>query len=388
MQQDEGNPSDPLEVFRHTVFESFSDVDDPRLRQSRVQHGLSNIFFITLCAVLCGANNLQEVVAYAKSRQEWLNNILTMPFGIPSYDTFRTVYVMLDPQTFSAGFTKWVNSLVDITRERVLAVDGKALRGTAVKGEANSFIHMVSLWACDLKLTLAQYRVDDKSNEITAIPQLLNMIDLSGTIITIDAMGTQTAIARKIVDSGGDYILALKGNQSNLHDEVKNFFDQAQAIGFEGVEHTSYDSIEKGHGRVEQRTCIVTEDLDWLPQREKWAKLQSIVMIQSKRTLNGETSTERRVYISSLPGDANKIAHAIRSHWGIENGCHWVLNVAFREDALKARSGHITENLSIIRRMALNLLKQDKSKGGVELKRKKAAWDPAYLLKVMAVKFS
>lgn len=382
-------PSDEsIKAFRDSVFENFSEVSDPRRRGKRIRHELLNIFFITLCAILCGANQLKEIATYAKSRQKWLESILKLPYGVPCYSTFWLVFALLNPEKFQQGFVKWVSSLTTFTKGRVLAIDGKALRGTAVTGEPNSFIHMVSLWACDEALTLGQVKVDDKSNEITAIPKLLEMFDIEGAIITIDAMGTQGAIAKQIIKGKGDYVLALKGNQSKTHDEVTNFFEQAEAIEFVGVEHSVYHIIEEGHGRSEKRTLFVTEDIEWLPSRGKWEGLRSIVLLISERTIGSTISIERRMYLSSLPADPRRIAYAIRSHWGIENGCHWVLDVSFREDMLRARGGHIAENLSVAHRVALNLLKQDKkTDGGVEIKRKKAAWEPDYLLELLGIKF-
>jgi predicted transposase YbfD/YdcC len=245
---------------------------------------------------------------------------------------------------------------------------------------------MVSMWACTEGLSLGMVKVDDKSNEITAIPKLLKMIDIKGTIVTIDAMGTQTAIAEQIQDNGGDYILALKGNHSTFHDEVENFFNQAEAVEFDGFEHSSYHVIEQGHGRTEKREVYVTEDIKWLPRKEEWKGLKSLIMIVSERTVKGVSSIFRHYYISSLEGDARTVSHSIRSHWGIENSCHWVLDIGFREDEQKAHAGHIAENFAILRRIVLNLLKQDKRKGGIELKRKEAGWDPDYLLELLGVK--
>lgn len=378
---------DSIEAFRKSIFESFSEVRDPRILGNAVRHELVHILFMTLCAILCGANKLKEVAVYAKEREKWFSTVLKLPYGIPSYATFWLTFAMLDPSEFQRGFSKWITYLVELTAGEVYAIDGKALRGTAEKGSPNSFIHMVSLWACSQQLTLGQVKVDNKSNEITAIPKLLELIDIAGTTITIDAMGTQTAIADQIIEGCGDYVLALKGNPSSLHDEVCNYFEQAEKIDFEGVEHESYHMVEEGHGRSEKRTCYVTEDIDWIPDHNKWRGLRSIILLVSERSVDGKTSTERRMYISSLPRDARRIAYAIRSHWGIES-CHWTLDVGFQEDALKARGGHIAENLSIIRKMALALLKQDKkTDGGIELKRKKAGWNPDYLLSLMGIKF-
>lgn len=383
------NLNDVVHVFRKSIFEHFSEVKDPRVATKRVKHQFLNILFMTLCAVLCGANNLKEVHTFVKvkSREKWFKSILQLPNGIPCYVTFWWVFVLLDPYEFQKGFVSWMNILVKTTGGKLRAIDGKALRGTAQKGDANSFIHMVSMWACEAGVTLGQVQVDEKSNEITAIPKLLEMIDVKGSIITIDAMGTQTSIAKQIIKKEGDYVLALKGNHSNMHDELQNFFEQAEAINFEGIEHTSYHTTEKAHGRIEKRQVYATSDLDWLPMKEEWAGLLSIAMVVSEQTRDGKVSIERRMYITSLPPNAKDIAYAIRAHWGIENQCHWTLDIAFKEDELKARAGNIAGNLSAIRKIALALLKQDKTtKGGVELRRKKAGWDDEYLLQLMGIK--
>jgi predicted transposase YbfD/YdcC len=385
--QDQVPSKDSTDRFRDSILESFSEVGDPRILSACIRHDLGNIFFITLCATLCGANKIKEIAAFAKSREKWLGTILELPYGVPCYTTIWMLFAMLDPEEFHQGFLKWVNQLVKDTAGEVLAIDGKAQRGTAVKGEPNSFVHIVSLWACDQQLTLGQVKVDGKSNEITAIPKLLELIDIAGSTITIDAMGTQTKIASQIIKSGADYVLALKGNQSKTHDEVRNFFDQAEKIDFEGIDHQVYHMTEKGHGRYEKRTIFVTENIAWLPEAGRWKGLKSIVLLISERTVNGKTSIERRLYISSLSANARRVAYAIRSHWGIES-CHWILDVGFQEDSLKARAGHIAQNLSLIRKMALALLKQDTATdGGIELKRKKAGWDPDYLLDLMGIKF-
>ena len=382
------NPSeDSVNAFRESIFESFSEVRDPRILSSAIRHELPHILFIALCAVLCGANKLKEVAVYAKEREGWLKSVLNLSNGVPSYPTFWLTFAMLDPSEFQKGFSKWITHLVELTAGEVYAIDGKALRGTAVKGKPNSYIHLVSIWACSQQLTLGQVKVDSKSNEITAIPKLLGIIDIAGATITIDAMGTQTTIADQIIDGGGDYILALKGNQSSLHDEICNYFEQAEQVNFEGIDHQSYCMVEEGHGRSEKRRFYVTEDIDWLPERARWRGIKSIVLLISERSVGGETSVERKKYISSLPADARRMAYAIRSHWGIES-CHWTLDVGFQEDSLVAKAGNIPENLSMIRKMALALLKQDKkTDGGIELKRKKAGWNPEYLLQLMGIKF-
>lgn len=375
-------------ALRKSLEKDFCEFEDYR-RKGSVRHLLIDILFITICAVISGANNLKAVAVYARHKQGWLTELLGLLEGVPSYTTFWTVFALLNSEALEKCFVKWVQSRVKLQEGSVVSFDGKAQRGTARKGSPKSFVHIVSAWASANHLTLGQLKVDKKSNEITAIPKLLDVVDVEGTIVTIDAMGCQTSIAEKIVDKGADYILALKGNQGSLIAEVENYFQQAEAVNFEGVECDAVGSRETGHGRIETREIYVTEDIDWLPRKNNWRKLKSIVMVKSERLLPGEPPTiERKYYISSLPACAIKIANAIRKHWGIENQAHWILDVAFREDEQNANAGNIAENMSLIRRIALNLLKQEKSaKCGMEIKRQTAGWNNDYLLKVIGVKY-
>jgi len=318
-----------------------------------------------------------------------LTETLELVHGVPSYTTFWTVFALLSPTVLGQCFVKWVESKVESTNGRMISIDGKAQRGTAKKGQPHSFVHIVSAWATKNHLTLGQLKVDGKSNEITAIPQLLDVVDVKEAIVTIDAMGCQTAIAEKIVDKGGDYVLALKGNQGSLSDEVENYFQQAEEIDFDGVECDGIGSKNCAHGRTEKREVYTTEDIDWLPQKDEWKNLRTIILVKSERVLPDQTaSIERRYYISSLPADAVEVADAIRGHWGIENQAHWILDVAFREDEQNANAGNIAENMSLIRRISLNLLKQERTaKCGIEIKRQMAGWNGEYLLKILGVKF-
>lgn len=372
-------------AFRESLKESFGELQDYR-RQGSVTYLLIDLLFITICAVISGANNLKAVAFYAERKRNWLTQTLGID-EVPSYTTFWTVFVLLDPKALEKCFIQWVQSKLKLAADGVVSIDGKAQRGTAKKGSPHSFVHIVSAWAATHHLTLGQLKVDGKSNEITAIPQLLEVLDVEGTIVTIDAMGCQTDIADKIVKKDADYVLALKGNQQSLADEVENYFNQAEAINFEGVTCDAIGSKEAGHGRIEKREIYVTEDIDWLPQKEDWSNLRSIIMVKSERILpDRPPSIEKRFYISSLPASALKIADAIRKHWGIEQ-THWILDVAFREDEQDADAGNIAENMSLIRRVALNMLKQEKSaKCGIEIKRQSAGWDNEYLLKVIGVK--
>lgn len=374
-------------AFRNSLQEHFGEIEDYR-RKGSISYYLLDILFITICAVISGANNLKAVSVYAERKRAWLEKTLGLSSGVPSYSTFWTVFAFLNPEALEACFVQWVQSKVQLKNGNVVCIDGKAQRGTAKKGQPHSFVHIVSAWAAKNHLTLGQLKVDGKSNEITAIPKLLEVIDIKGTIVTIDAMGCQRNIAAKIVDKGANYVLALKGNQETLADEIENYFNQAEAIDFEGLEFDAVGAREIGHGRVETREIYVTEDIDWLLQKGDWKNFQSIIMVKSERQIPGKSaSAEKRYYISSLPAEAFKIAEVIRQHWAIENQAHWILDVGFREDAQNADAGHIAENMSLIRRIALNLLKQEKAaKCGMEIKRQMAGWDNEYLLKVIGVK--
>jgi predicted transposase YbfD/YdcC len=377
---------DDTNTLKQSLKENFGELEDYR-RQGSVNHLLIDILFITICAVISGANNLKAVAVYAKHKQVWLTRVLGLINGVPSYTTFWTVFVLLDPIALEKCFVQWVQSKLTLIADSVVSIDGKAQRGTVKKGSPHSFVHIVSAWSAAHHLTLGQLKVDGKSNEITAIPELLDVLDVEGTIVTLDAMGCQANIADKIVKKGADYVLALKGNQQSLADEVENYFKQAEAINFEGIEFDAIGSKEVGHGRIEKREVYVTEDIDWLPQKHRWRNLKSIVMVISERMLPGQPpSVEKRYYITSLSASALKVANAIRKHWGIES-THWILDVAFREDEQNADAGNIAENMSLVRRIALNLLKQEKSaKCGIEIKRQTAGWDNEYLLRVIGVK--
>ena len=372
-------------IFHKSIEEHFSEVEDYR-REGSTRHRLSHILFIAICGITSGCNNLKAVVEYAQTKKAWLQSILDLTDGIPSYATFWLFFALLDPEALSRCFAEWVQAMVQHSKGRLIALDGKAQRGTSSPNSANSFVHIVSAWASENGLTLGQCKVDDKSNEITAIPKILNIIDVKDSIVTIDAMGTQKTVATKIIANGGDYILALKGNHSMLHDEVINFFDQALEHGEEGKEYHKYEEHNAGHGRTEVRRIFSTENIDFLKNRAQWKGLKSIVCVEAIRTIKGKRSQERRYYISSLVADPKDFAGWIRSHWGIES-THWVLDIAFREDAQKAKAAHLPENLSLLRRISLNFLRQDKTvKAGIEIKRQKAGWDNEYLLRVLGVK--
>lgn len=367
-----------------TIIEHFSDLPDPRVERTRL-HNLMDILVIVICAVISGADNFVEIAEYGRRKKEWLESRLELPGGIPSHDTFNRVFSRLDPQAFGECFLSWTLAISRHTKE-VVAIDGKTLRRSFDEATGQSAIHMVSAWAARNRLVLGQRKVSDKSNEITAIPELLNMLDIAGCIVTIDAMGCQKEIAQKILQKGGDYVLALKGNQGTLHEDVKLFFEDSRSIGFRGIEHTFHDSVEKDHGRIEIRRCWVSTDIAWLNERHSWPGLGSIGAVECERRVGEKVTIETRYFISSLKGHASEMADAVRRHWGIENKLHWVLDVVFHEDDNRTRKDNAPQNLATIRHIALNLLRKDKSAGiGVKARRLRAAWDNSYLERILAI---
>ncbi len=365
-----------------TVVDNFSSMVDPRVERTK-RHKLLDIIFIAIAGAVCGADNWKAIEVFARARKDWLQTILELPNGIPSHVTFWRVFRRIDAAEFQRCFVAWIQAAFERTDGDIIAIDGKTMRGSGDSSTESSPLHIVSAWAAEHNITLAQVKVKKKSNEITAIPTLLNMITLRDAIVTIDAMGCQKTIAEQIITGGGDYVLALKGNQSAIHDEIENYFLQALAADFQGIEHDCFTSLEKGHGRIESRTVYVTADLDWLPQKNLWANLTSIVMVISERTIKGKMTREIRFYLSSLDPVAVRIAHAIRTHWGIENKVHWVLDVTFGEDKNQL-SGNGAENFSLLSKIALNLLKQDKTAQlSIPNKRFRASMDQAYLESIL-----
>jgi predicted transposase YbfD/YdcC len=355
----------------------FSELRDPRVERTR-EHLLEEILLMTIAAVLSGAGSWNEIEGYGRSKRLWFKGFLKLPGGIPSHDTFNRVISGLDPAELEQGFAAWVSSIAKLTAGEVVAIDGKALCGTREAGKA-TLVHMVSAWASANNLVLAQRKVDDKSNEITAIPKLLAALELSGTVVTVDAMGCQRSIAEKIVAKKADYILAVKENQGNLLAEIKDSF---QMLAADGVK----EEIDCGHGRVERRRCSVIADLSLLENASAWASLQGLVRIESERyhKATGKTENEIRYYITSLGPDPARLNQAIRNHWGIENKLHWALDVGFGEDLDRKRAGNAAQNFSILNRIALNLLRQDKTcKLGIKGKRLQAGWDNDYMLQLL-----
>ena len=377
------NPTDhPSNVDLRSIL---SIIADPRRDHCR-RHDLSDVLFMATCAVICGADGWVAVEEWAVAKEEWLTSFLDLPHGIPSHDTFGRIFALLEPAEFERSFSAWMRAVSEATDRDIVPIDGKVLRRSFDRAKDKSAIHMVSAWSTTNAVVLGQVSVDQKSNEITAVPRLLKLLHLSGCIVTIDAMGCQKEITAEIVAGGGDYVIAVKDNQPTLHRDVQAAFDE----GLEDLEEFEHDYAETenvGHGRHELRMAWTTGDLQRLSTAEDWAGLRSVIWVQAHRTLDGKTSVHDRFFISSLDGtSATDALKAIRRHWAIENELHWTLDVAFREDDSRIRIGHAAENMSRLRHFALSRLKAEKStKLGIKSKRLKAGWDQSYLLRVLGL---
>lgn len=353
----------------------FKGLEEPRMERCKL-HSLEDIIFLTIAAVISGADNFVEVEAFGNEKKEWLSKFLKLENGIPSHDTLGRLFAAIDSVLFERCFISWMQSVVKLTEGQVIAIDGKTLRGSASPTNGKKAIHMVSAFASANKVVLGQLACAEKSNEITAIPALLELIIVKGCIITIDAMGCQTAIAKDIIKHEADYILAVKDNQKNLHKEVQEMFTV--------VKSEKSETLEKNNGRIETRKCSVVTELKKMNNTENWEGLKSIVKIESTREINGTKSEETRYYISSLKTSAEKMNAYVREHWCIENKLHWSLDVSFNEDGNRTRTDNSSENLSIIRRVGLNILKTDTTmKVGISAKRKAAGWNTKYLEKLL-----
>lgn len=404
--------------------------------ERRKAHPLVNVLFIAVCAVLSGAEGWNGIETFGRAKKRWLAGYLELPDGphpVPSDDTYRRTISRLDPAAFEEVFRAWVASLAEHIEGEVIALDGKSLRGSRDRNEATlnpapsgetpsdeaaqneeeppehgapqkplhqkplhqKPLHLVSAWACEQRLVLAQQAVDAKTNEITVLPDLLRMLELEGCLITIDAMGTQKAIAEQIHEQGGDYVLALKSNHPRLYGDVKTHFADVVDRGLLDRDSSHARAVDGGHGRVEVRECWATDDIAWLDRRDQWPGLQSIAMVEATRQEHRwdeeagkrvwSTTTERRYYISSLPADAERIGTAVRAHWGIENRMHWVLDVSFSEDASRIRKRNGPENVSVLRRIAMNMIRQDERPGSLRQKRKRAGWDDEYREQILGI---
>ena len=364
----------------------FADVADPRREHMRL-HNLWDIIAITIAAVTSGADSWVDVAGYAVCKFDFLKTFLELPNGIPSHDTFNRVFALLKPTALQQSFVQWVKAIATVTRGRIVAIDGKTARRSFDKADGKGPLHMVSAWLSENRLLLGQRACDSKSNEITAIPELIKNLEIAGAIITIDAMGCQKAIAAAIKDAKADYVLTVKDNQPTLHEDIERVFGEGCDNNFEGLEHYSYRTEEKGHGRTETRFYhIIRVPEEFAERHADWKGLRTIGMVYSERQEGEKEPTfEARAFISSLAPQVKRFAQAVRNHWGIETSLHWVLDVSFREDESRLHKGHGQENLGLIRRLAASLLQNETTcKGGVACKRKNAGWDDQYLLKALA----
>jgi predicted transposase YbfD/YdcC len=377
-----------------SLIEHFKDLSDPRVDRTK-DHDLIDILIIAICCLLCEGDTFNDMEDFGHAKQAWFKTFLKLRNGIPSHDTFNRVFSALDPQAFLECFLQWTQSLRQAVAQEIVALDGKALRRALNKNESPKYI--VSAWAESNGLVLGQLKVEEKSNEIRALPQLLRVLELAGCIVTVDAMGCQKKIAKEIIEADADYVLALKGNQEKVHDEVRSFLDstllekqrsrpKGAVLAPEVIGLQQFQTVEKDHGRLETRTYYQSDYLDWFADRGKWEGLCSVGMVESMRELNGKVTTERRYYLCSLKAEVQTFARAVRGHWGVENKLHWSLDVSFREDQSRARQGYAAENLATLRRLALNLLKREKTKKrGIRGKMLNASWDHSYLLRLLGV---
>lgn len=366
-----------------SLLQHFESLEDPRTSYL-VEHRLLDIMALTICAVICGAEGWADIEDYGHSKLAWLKTFLALPNGIPSHDTISRLFARLEPSKLQECFVSWVKTIAQLSEGEVIAIDGKSVRHSYDRGKGKGAIHMVSAWASENRLALGQVKVADKSNEITAIPKLLNILDIKGCIVTIDAVGAQKEIAKQIIEQEADYVLSLKGNQGNLHEDVQQLFDWASKTDFKDIEHEVHQTIDKGHGRLEKRRYYLLGNVEHLVDADQWAGLKRVGMIESERHIEGKPpTTERRYYLTSLDGGVERFAHASRGHWGIENRLHWSLDVVFHEDDSRIRTDYAPENMTLIRKIALNLLTKETSKGSKKRKRLKAGWDNDFLIDVL-----
>jgi len=366
------------------LIDCFSKIDDPRIERSK-RHQLIDIFVIAICAVICGAKGWEDMETFGKAKYEWLKTFLELPNGIPGDDTYRRIFARISSNEFRNSFFEWIESISKITDGDIVPIDGKTLRHSDDKAIGKNAIHMVSAWSTQNQMVLGQIKTEDKSNEIKAIPKLLNLLDIAGCIVTIDAMGCQKDITKKIIEKRADYVIALKGNQGSLLEDVSLFLDAAKNNKFADIEHDFYQTTEKGHGRIETRKYWITNQINWLNERHPtWTNLKAIGLVESTRKIGNKISTELRYYIASINPNAKIFAKAVRNHWGIENSLHWVLDIAFREDECSIRTDNAPQNFAVLRHIALNLLKNEISfKRGLRAKGFRASMDNKYLDKIL-----
>jgi predicted transposase YbfD/YdcC len=360
----------------------FADLPDPR-QALKVLYPLDEVLLVTLCAIICGADGWVSVALFGKTKLNFLRRFLPFANGVPSHDQFGLIFGALDAAAFQKCFIAWAQALSGAI-EGVVAVDGKTLRRSFDRAGKRGALHMISAWSSSQKLVLGTSAVDEKSNEITAIPELLDLLAIKGAIVTIDAMGCQRNIAAKIIDKGADYVLGLKGNQGSLRTDVELLFDEQMARDFKYITTSKAKQTDTGHGRIETREVFATADISWLKEHHNWKGLKTIVMVHSTRETDKGVKRERRFYISSLPADAEKLAATIRAHWGVENSLHWVLDVNFRDDDCRIRKKNAPANFTTIKRATVNAIKKAPSRESIKSKRLLAGWDNDFLAKTLA----
>jgi predicted transposase YbfD/YdcC len=372
-----------------SLWTHFASLKDKRIERCR-KHSLQDILVIAICGFICGVDNWADMELFGNAKRAWFSTFLELPNGIPSHDTFGRVFSLVEPEAFARCFTQWAQAVADVTEGKVVAIDGKAVRRSFDKAGKRACVHLVNAWVAENKLVLGQVACEEKSNEITAVPQLLNMLSLKGCIVTLDAIGCQRAIVERIVEKEADYVIALKGNQETLHEAAKAAFAGVGEGDAKTPSPLYSETFDEGHGRVETRRCWVTSQVEAYARHGEWKGLSSFIMVESERTERekNETHVERRYFISSLSADnAERALSVIRTHWSVENDLHWSLDVAFREDESRVREERAQQNMGMMRRLALSLLKQDtKTKAGIAARRKKAGWDHDYLLSLLTLR--
>ena len=366
-----------------SIWSCFKELRDPRSSNREKDHPLLSIVAIALCAAIAGADDWPKVVTFAHERLDWLKTFLDLPNGIPSRSTFSRVFSGLSPYGLNRCLQRWAHGCAGILGIDHIAIDGKTLRSSGCDAKGLGTLHLVSAWATGAQLSLGQVAVQDKSNEITAIPELLELLNLKGALVTIDAMGTQKQIAKQIVEQGGDYVLTVKDNQPNLAADILSSFTAAQEVDYEGYDHDCYETSERGHGREEKRSYTVLYDLDKIRGRDEWERLTVIGLCYSERTVGGKTSDELRLFIGSRKASARVYGEALRDHWGIENNLHWQLDVTFSEDDSSIQNRNAAQNVALLRKWALCLLKRHPGKGSMANKRYRAALSPAFLQEIL-----
>lgn len=369
-----------------SIEECFGDIQDLRV-SGRCWYPLLEVITIAICATLAGAETWVDIETFGKSKANWLAQFLELKRGIPSHDTFGDVFAMIDGDAFQRSFVRWVQGVFTVTEGQVISIDGKTARRSHEKAIGKEAIHMVSAWACANGITLAQRKVDDKSNEIRAIPALLDLLHIKGCLVTIDAMGCQKQVAQDIRDKQAHYLLAVKDNQKHLHQDIQQWFAYADQVDFASIDHDYYRTVNKGHGRIEIRKCWVISDplaFEYIRHYQGWADISAIVRVQRERRLADRVERKTAYYITSFATSAKTLLNATRQHWSIENSLHWVMDVTFQEDQMRTHKGYSAQNLIALRNIALNILKKDTSKGSLKQKRYRAALDDAFLLKLLS----